>query len=208
MRARRLFRDAPREVAIMIVRKLFAWEWDGLRAHLLRLGPEERRLRFFRRIDDAAINAYCDRIDRLRTTVIGGFVDGELCGVAELIQAPPAWPSSAEIALSVERPYQQRGVGSRLLRQCLLVARNRMIRNVHLISLRENEPMRHLARSFGAATESHLTTTDGLIVLAWPSYLSLLEEIVVDGQALIGNALERTASRRRSAQESPRDRPG
>ena len=174
----------------MVLRKLRSWEWEALRAHLLRLGPGDRRMRFCRPVDDAQIHAYCDRIDRLRTTILGCFVDGTLRGVAELIQFPKEWPMSAEIALSVEGPFQRRGIGGRLLAQVLLVARNRMIRTVHLISLTENEPMQHLARKSGATTETCLSSTEGLIGLPWPSYLSLLEEMAADGQALIATMFD------------------
>jgi RimJ/RimL family protein N-acetyltransferase len=180
----------------MITRKLYPWEWHELRAHLLRLGPEERRLRFCRRVDDAFIHAYCDRIDRPRTTVLGCFAKGTLRGVAELIQIPQG--SSAEVALSVEQPFQRQGIGGRLLGQVLLMARNRMVRTVHLVSLSENEPLQHLARRFGATTETCLSSTEGLIGLPWPSYLSLLEEMAADGQALIGADFELTAERKAS----------
>lgn len=178
----------------MIVRKLYPWEWHEFRAHLLRLGPEERRLRFCRRVDDAFIHAYCDRIDRPRTTVLGCFVEGTLRGVAELIRIPQE--RSAEVALSVEQPYQRQGIGGRLLEQILLVARNRVVRTVHLVSLRENAPLQHLAAKFGATTETYLASTEGRIGLPWPSYQSLLEEMAADGQALFGAAFELTAERK------------
>ena len=180
----------------MIVRRLYPWEWNELQAHLLRLGPEERRLRFCRRVDDAAIEAYCDRIDRPNTRVLGCFIAGALRGVAELIEIPQEWPKSAEIALSVEKPFQRQGIGGRLLGQILLLARNRMIRTVHLVSLRENEPLQRLARKFGARTETYLTSTEARIGLPWPSYLSLLEEMSAEGHALIGAAFELSAERK------------
>ncbi len=175
----------------MIVRKLYPWEWHEFRAHLLRLGAEERRLRFCRKVDDAFIHAYCDRIDRPRTTVLGCFVEGRLRGVAELIQIPQE--RSAEVALSVEQPFQRQGIGGRLLGQILLVARNRMVRTVHLVSLRENEPLQHLS-----TTETYFSSTEGLIGLPWPSYLSLLEEMTADGHALLGAAFELPAERKAS----------
>ena len=180
----------------MIVRKLYPWEWHAHREHLLRLGPEERRLRFCRRVDDAAIEAYCDRVDRSRTTVLGCFIEGRLCGMAELIQIPQEWPMRAEIALSVEGPFQGQGVGGRLLEQILVVARNRMIRTIHIVSLVENEPMQHLAEKFGARTETYLSSTEGLIGLPWPSYVSLLQEMAAEGQALIGAVFELSAERK------------
>ena len=102
----------------------------------------------------------------------------------------------AEIALSVEGPFQGQGVGGRLLEQILVVARNRMIRTVHVVSLAENEPMQHLAEKFGARTETYLSSTEGLIGLPWPSYVSLLQEMAAEGQALIGAAFELSAERK------------
>jgi GNAT superfamily N-acetyltransferase len=180
----------------MIVRRLYPWEWNELQAHLLRLGPEERRLRFCRRVDDAAIAAYCDRVDRPNTKVLGCFISGTLRGVAELIEIPQEWPKSAEIALSVEKPFQRQGIGGRLLGQVLLLARNRMIRIAHLVSLRENEPLQLLARKFGARTETYLTSTEARIGLPWPSYLSLLEEMSAEGHAFISAAFELSAERK------------
>lgn len=55
----------------MVVRKLWGWEWERLRGHLLRLDAEDRRMRFGRPVSDGFIHAYCDRNDRQRTTVIG-----------------------------------------------------------------------------------------------------------------------------------------
>jgi GNAT superfamily N-acetyltransferase len=181
---------AARKAQPMVIRKLWPWEWDDLKSHLLRLGPEERRMRFCRPVGDGAIHAYFDRIDRPRTTVLGCFVEGSLRGVAELILLPQDWPITAEIALSVESPFQHQGIGGRLLEHSLLVARNRFVRTVYLISLADNAPIQHLARKFGASIETHLTSAEGRIGLNWPTYLSLVEEMASDGQALIGAVFE------------------
>jgi len=174
----------------MIVRKLWPWEWEQLRAHLLRLTPEDRRLRFCRVADDDYIHRYCDRIDRMRTTVVGCFADGALRGVAELVQIPEGVPVGAEIALSVERHYQAQGIGARLLRKALLLARNRFCDTVFLLSLRENDRLRRLAGRFGAAITVYDATSESHIRLPWPSCLSVFEEAAGDGQALMAAVFE------------------
>lgn len=177
----------------MIARKLWPWERGSLREHLLRLGDEERVMRFCSPVGDAFINGYCDRIDWLRMVVVGAFVDGRLRGIAELIVLPQQWPNSAELAMSVERSFQRQGIGRRLIDQVLLAARNRLVREVYLISRPENEPMRRLARAVGTRFRSSGAIAEGRIGLPWPSYLSLTEEWASDGEALLGAACERTA---------------
>lgn len=114
----------------MIVRRLLPWEWRELRAHLLRLDPDDRQMRFCAPAGDRYIDTYCDRIDPLRTIALGCLVDGTLRGVAELIRVSDAWPIRAEVALSVERDFQNRGIGGRLLARAFAVARNRLVHSV------------------------------------------------------------------------------
>lgn len=174
----------------MTFRKLWSWEWGQHRAHLLRLAPEDRRLRFCRAVSDDFIHRYCDQIDRSQTTLVGCFVNGTLRGVAELVRIPEGVPVSAEIALSVESDFQAQGIGGKLLEKALLFARNRFVDTVHMISLRENESVQHLVRKFGANIGAYGLTTNGRIHLPSPSYVSLIDEITADGQALVSAVFE------------------
>jgi GNAT superfamily N-acetyltransferase len=106
---------------------------------------------------------------------------------------------SSEIALSVERAFQQQGIGGKLLEKALLLARNRFIDTVHLISLRENESVQHLARKFDAKIGAYGLATEGRIRLPSPSYVSLMEEITADGQALISAVFEPPVTKMMSA---------
>ena len=66
------------------------------------------------------------RPSALHDAVIWGFFfDGVLRGAAELRLLEH--PGEAEAALSIERAWQSRGVGSALFERVLLVARNRQI---------------------------------------------------------------------------------
>lgn len=174
----------------MVLRKLWSWEWEKLRLHLLRLETADRRLRFCRLVRDDFIHDYCDEIDRMQTTVVGCFVDDVLRGAAELVRLAGTVPVSAEIALSVEGPFQGLGIGGKLLERALLLARNRFVDTVHMYSLRENPRIQHLVRKFGASVESFEATSEGQIHLPWPSQLSLMEEVAGDGQAFITAVFE------------------
>jgi GNAT superfamily N-acetyltransferase len=178
----------------MIIRKLWSWERERLRAHLMRLGAEDRRMRFCRPANDDFIHRYCDRIDWQLTTVVGGFADDALRGVAELVRLPLSDPAAAEIALSVEAPWQGRGIGSLLLDEALLLARNRHVSTVHMVSLRENPRIRHLMRKFGARVATESGDATGQFRLPPPSHRSPTTEAVGDGRALVSAVFEPLAS--------------
>jgi len=172
------------------IRRLWPIECGRVRDHLLRLGPEDRALRFCRATSERFIATYCDNIDWLRASVLGVFVAGEVRGVAELIRVDDQWPPAAELALSVEAPYQNCGVGSALVRHSLVLAQNRLIGTVYTIFLLENRKMLHIARKFAATLAIRGGQVEGEIPAPRPSYLSLVEEIAAEGEALIRAALE------------------
>ncbi|MGB8608206.1 GNAT family N-acetyltransferase [Bradyrhizobium sp.] len=179
----------------MAIRKLRQGEQDTLRDHLLRLGPEDRQMRFMGSASDSLIQSYCGRIDWLRTTILGYFTDADLRGVAELVQAGNRWPKAAELALTVERPFQNRGIGTTLLQKALVVARNRFTSTVYMTCLLENKKMQRIAHNCGASLVIHEGESEGTIWPPWPSYLSLVEEAATEGQALFRAAFEVPSSR-------------
>lgn len=148
----------------LAIRRLWPAERGTIRAHLLRLDSEDRSLRFCHAANDAFITSYCATIDWLRAAVLGFFAAGELRGVAELIGIKDVWPPSAELALSVEGPYQNHGIGSALLRRALVTARNRLIGTVYMICLVENRKMQHIARDLGASLVVREGQVEGAIL--------------------------------------------
>ena len=84
------------------------------REHLLRLDPHSRRDRFNAAIDDDFVIGYAARCFADGTTVIG-YVEGEhVLGAAELHEKAGEAEPTGEIAFSVERHLQRRGIGSAL----------------------------------------------------------------------------------------------
>jgi hypothetical protein len=71
---------------VPLTRTLLPAELPDLRGLLLRLGREDRALRFGAAVDDAAVEAHCRRIGQagLGAQVIGAFEDGRLVAAAEL----------------------------------------------------------------------------------------------------------------------------
>ena len=117
-------------------------------AHLLRLTREDRRARFHVTTKDEAVEAYSRSLDWQHDLIFGLFVDGVLRGAGELIRQGDA----AEIALSVEAPWQHGGFGRTLALALVLAARRVGVTEISMSFLSDNRSMRALSRDLGAVS--------------------------------------------------------
>src|SRR5260370_8266495 len=113
------------------VRKLGVGETELYRQHLLRLDAESRRNRFGGAASDEFIRRYSGPSALNGAVIYGFFVEGVLRGAAELRLLARA--GEAEAALSIERAWQSRGVGTALLEPVLLPPPNRTIHHLPLL---------------------------------------------------------------------------
>lgn len=158
------------------VRKLFPADLPEFRAHLLRLDPESRRARFAMIATDAFIANYAETAFALDTILFGYFEAGEMRGAAELRMLSGQPSRMAEAAFSVEPDCRHRGIGSTLMEQLIVAARNRGMRKLYMSCLGWNRPMQALARRFSA--ELVFETEDVLGILEAPAATpgSLMQE--------------------------------
>jgi GNAT superfamily N-acetyltransferase len=166
-------------------RRLWAADHRQLRDHLMRLEPEDRLLRFGGQINDAQIASYADGFDWGSGAAIGYLVDGELRGLGELKPIAGSQSAAAETALSVERLWQNQGVGTELLRRLIVVARNRSIRTLHMICLLENGKVLRLVRKLGATLTFDQGEVEARFPLPWPNQLTLLLELLDEAGAVL-----------------------
>src|SRR5262249_46783078 len=122
--------------------------------------------------------------------VHGFFVDGVLRGAAELRSFGAALPKEAEVAFSIESPWQSHGVGSALLERTLLIARNRGIKLLHMSCLAHNERMQQLALKFDAELTFDFGSVIGEVEAPRPTPVSLMREVLADGHAFATAALD------------------
>ena len=80
-------------------------------------------------------------------------------------------------------PWQSHGIGSALLERCLLAARNRGIKHLHVCCLADNQRMQQLARKFEAELTFDFGTVIGKVENPHPTPLSVMRELVVDGHS-------------------------
>jgi RimJ/RimL family protein N-acetyltransferase len=166
-----------------MMRKLWPIDQDLLQAHLLRLDPVDRRMRFCGAVSDQTIADHARHINWSRSISLGCFVDDKLIGMAEL-RAVRNDAEAAELAITVEVPFQNKGVGTLLMRRILAIARNRFICRIYMICLLENQKMQHLAGKLDAKLTFREGEAEASLWPSAPTYLSLLEEASMDGQAL------------------------
>ncbi|HWE18565.1 MAG TPA: GNAT family N-acetyltransferase [Hyphomicrobiaceae bacterium] len=162
------------------IRRLWPTETEKFRDHLLRLDPESRRMRFAHSVSDAFIAEYAGRMSAFGSLVYGHLVDGAMRGAAELRRLGDAWGEEAEAAFSVERPYQDHGVGTDLMGRVVRAARNRNIRRLYMSCLAENARMQAIARNHEAVLRFEYGEVVGEILPAHPDYFSLAAEAAED----------------------------
>lgn len=167
-----------------VFRKLWPQDADALSAHLLRLDPQQRSFRFGRAVTDEFLARYVRDTDWLRSVMLGCWIAGELRGVGELKLLERLWPRSAEAALSVERRFEGRSIGTELFHRGLLIARNRGIARVSILFLPENLRIRRIVRKVEPNLVYNRDQIECEIRLAPPDALSIAAELYDDGCAL------------------------
>lgn len=172
------------------IRPLLPTEAPAFEAHLLRLHPEDRRMRFGGiSLGDPAILSYCRSISWPASVQIGYFDAGDLRGVVQLAVSGEAWqmlPGSpyagqhvdAEFAISVEREFQGRGVGQALLGRVVIAARNRNIRSLTMHCMPSNDRMRRLAARCGITLTFDQGDVSGHVELDNADHMTVAAEYV------------------------------
>jgi len=176
-----------------LYRKLLPTERDAVLTHLLRLDAADRRMRFCTGATDQTIRDYCERKEWWKTTTLGCFIGGSLRGAAELVRIEGAYPAKAELAITVDKPHQDRGLGTTLLAKALTLARNRYIGSVVMICLAENRKMRHIAHKFGAELDFGEGEIEGRLWPPFPIIASYIEEAAMEGEAIFRLSFEMAA---------------
>ena len=168
------------------IRCLWPHEQGELRRHLQRLDGATRIERFGRGVSDELLVAYAAETDFWRGAVLGCWIDGVLRGVGELRRYDAGRSDVAEAALSLEPAFQNLRLGSALSRHLTLVARNRGIATINILSQASNARMLHIMRRQGAAMHYVGDQIEAELKLPGPSVASIAEEWMVESRARLG----------------------
>jgi RimJ/RimL family protein N-acetyltransferase len=162
------------------IRKLWPTEADRFRHHLLRLDKENRRLRFAHFVSDSFIEDYASRMAEFGSVVYAYVLDGRVRAAAELRRLGDGWGEEAEAAFSVEKTYQDQGIGTELMGRVVRAARNRGVRRLYMSCLAENSKMQAIARKHEADLRFEYGEVIGEILPETPNYFSILQEAAED----------------------------
>ncbi len=162
------------------IRRLWPTETDKFRDHLLRLDKDSRRLRFAHSVSDTFVEDYASRMTEYGSLVYGHIVDGKVRGAAELRRLGDGWGEEAEAAFSVEKAYQDHGVGSDLMGRVVRAARNRRVRRLYMSCLAENAKMQVIAKKHEAVLRFEYGEVIGEILPETPDYFSMVAEAAED----------------------------
>lgn len=172
------------------IRKLWFTETEKFRDHLLRLDKDSRRMRFGMAVDDDFIRKYAERTGHLKSVIYGSFAGREMHAAAELRMIGDSWQGDAEAAFSVERPYQDSGVGTELLGRVIVAARNRGVDRLYMNCLSENRKMQRVARKYEADLFFDHGEVVGQLKPSLPTPLSLWTEAVDNSNGFVMAVLE------------------
>jgi GNAT superfamily N-acetyltransferase len=162
------------------IRKLWPQEAKRFRDHLLRLDKDSRRMRFAHGVSDTFIEDYAARMTEMGSVVFAYIVEDEVRAVAELRKLGDTWGTEAEAAFSVERGFQNQGIGSELMGRVIRAARNRGIQRLYMSCLAENGKMQSIARKHEADLRFEYGEVIGEIVPDSANYFSIVAEAVED----------------------------
>jgi RimJ/RimL family protein N-acetyltransferase len=170
------------QVIMVAVRTLTPLELPRYRDHLLRLGADDRRLRFGFPIPDERIVNFVDGLRPLDTRVlVHTGPDLEVIGAVQMSMT--SW-RGVEFAFSVEAPFRGRGVATALFDRALLWARNRRIRQAYVQCLSENHAMRRIARKSGMAVQTETGESEGTLIIPGATPLTLFEELMAENNGV------------------------
>lgn len=180
-------------------RKLWAPDSAALSRHLLRLDAESRRMRFGTPVSDYFITQYAENALGNHSIAHGYFVDGVLRGVAELRGFRGVAGGEAEAAFSVEKDFQNRGIGTELFARTVLAARNRGISKLFVNFLSQNARMQAIAKKFDAVVTYDSDGGHAQIEAPRANALSIWKEALTDGQDIADSVLQLHSRALRSA---------
>ena len=172
------------------IRKIWPSEREKFLGHLLRLDNSSRRMRFGMMVNDDFIEDYAARTDSLNSLVFGYFVGDDVRAASELRPLGPSVTGESEAAFSVEKPYQNSGIGTALLGRIIRSARNRGVRRLYMNCLAENRRMQRIARKYDADLQFEVGDVVGEVEPLKPNYLTFWKEVVDDEFGFVMAILE------------------
>ena len=95
----------------------------------------------------------------------------------------------------MESAWQNRGIGTELLRRLINAARNRLLGRVCLLCMADNARIRHLVEKLDGSLRTELGQSEGEIAPLPPTFVTLAEEGAENGAAWLAGMRSRARPR-------------
>ncbi len=166
------------------IRRLWPSDMEAFRDHLLRLDSRSRHERFGGGMSDDFLVHYAEHCFGQGDLLYGAFIDGHMCGAAELRSNKAIWSEQApfgrhihaEAAFSVEGEYRRRGIGEKLFRRIQRAASNHGVETIEIVCLPDNIGMQRLAQKFKTHFTFEENSLTGRLTARRPTPFSLMRE--------------------------------
>ena len=135
---------------VLAVRRLGQADTDAVIKHFCRLDEFDRYTRFFAAASETGIDSIVRRFDWSRTLAVGAFDSHRLIGIAELGWDEGKPPTTAEIAMSVDRKFRNLGLASWLVEEVFDLGRLYGVEKVFATWIGGNDAVGRIMRNIGA----------------------------------------------------------
>ena len=176
------------------IHRLHSSDKAKILAHFMRLDDESRRYRFCGTVSDGEVTRYVDEIFEHDSIICGALIDGKLRGIAELRGVYYARPAATEIAFSVEKDWQNHGIGDALFDRVFAIAQNRGVRMLHMLCMRNNNRMKHIAVKHNAELTYGLDGIEAVLRPDWPTPFSIAQEFMGETSGYVRDMTARSGT--------------
>lgn len=116
--------------------------------HFLRLDPDSVYTRFCAPLREEALGNYVKKMNFEKDGIFGVFdIELNIVGIGECVIDPSR--DSAEVGFSVEKSYQGKGLGNKLMERVVRFAKTKNKHHLEMVCLRTNASTIHLAKKHG-----------------------------------------------------------
>lgn len=163
------------------IKRIFSNYREEVRKHFLRLDQDSRHSRFCFSISDSSLSSYVDKLNFTRDGIFAIFNSKlEIIGIGECVFYPKN-STVAEVGFSIEKAYQGKGLGNKLMKRVIQFAHSHQVDTLEMFCLSTNAKSMHLARKHGLKIKQELGESHALIDLPKNLFIqSLINEHIED----------------------------
>lgn len=148
------------------IKRLSNYNRNKVQEHFLRLDPDSRRSRFCATMNNENLCNYVNNIDFIHNGIFGIFNENlDIIGIGECVfyDIKNGYSESAEVAFSIEKPYQGQKLGNKIMKKVVQYANIHNLKELKMYFLKTNAATFHLAKKYNFKLEHYSSEISGSI---------------------------------------------